>query len=74
MDYDIEMTYQQIRNICAKYGAKDDEPIKKDDKNKETNVKTISNDTKLPDNDTYLPIIEGSSPISSVNTLENDGF
>jgi hypothetical protein len=67
MDYDIEMTYQQIRTICAKYGAKDDEPVKKDDNTSKITI----NDNKKPKDDSFLPIMEGASPIPMEAHMES---
>jgi hypothetical protein len=53
MDYDIELNYAQIRNICVKFGDKDDKDVDK-------NGKPIEKSKNDEENNDNTPLIENT--------------
>lgn len=53
-DYDIDFSYRQIRDICFKFGAKDDEEAKKDSNNDENTPKITINSNNPPKDDDLI--------------------
>jgi hypothetical protein len=74
MDYDIDLSYRQIRDICFKYGAKDDEEAKKIDKKDKDNDNTPKiklNVNNKPKDEDFESNPFGFSPVSPGDHMEN---